>query len=74
MRKNDLFVLMTVGLVLGVAPGRCTPAGSDTTAAPDQGQAKASSNWEKDPSAWKVAIYPVYLSIKKPWATTFMEM
>lgn len=62
MRKNELFALMTVALVLGVAtPGRCTPAESDAATAPDQGQAKPKSDWEKDPSAWKVAIYPVYL-------------
>ena len=60
MRKTDLFILMTVALALGVAPGNCTPAGSDQPT-PDQGQTKISSDWEKDPSAWKVTIYPVYL-------------
>lgn len=56
MNKN---FLISVAFVLGAAaaPGLCSPA--DTP--PDQGQAKAKSDWEKDPSDWKVAIYPVYL-------------
>jgi len=63
MRRNKLSGVITVALMFGAAamPGRCTSADSGTTSAPEQGQTKTPSDWEKDPSAWKVTIYPVYL-------------
>src|SRR5438045_2684664 len=72
MPKDTLSLLFRTVLVAAVAlatPGFCateTPESSDKLAVPESESpgstgSGSGSTWEKDPSAWKVAIYPVYL-------------
>ena len=72
MAKDTLSHLLRLALVAIVAaatPAFCAteaPASSEGVAAPDSGSpdstgSSSGSAWETDRSAWKVAIYPVYL-------------
>ena len=72
MANDTLSLVLRSALVATVAftsQGFClteTPASSERVAAPGSGSpdspgSGSGSTWEKDPSAWKVAIYPIYL-------------
>ena len=72
MAKDMMSLILRSALVATVSlgsPGFCateTPASSEKLAvpeseSPDSPGSGSGSTWEKDPSAWKVAIYPVYL-------------
>lgn len=52
--------LSFVAALAMASPGFCAEAAS-ASSAPDSAGSGSGSTWESDPSAWKVAIYPVYL-------------
>jgi len=70
--KDTLSLVLRLALVAAVAvasPGFCAAETPESSArapvaesgSPDSTGSGSSSTWEKDRSAWKVAIYPVYL-------------